>query len=59
MKSIVRKDTGENYQAYLTKLAKEAGIDDPSAEELRRFDKKRKDKTTSNDDWQSPSDPDA
>lgn len=59
MKSIVRKDTGENYKQYLTKLAKEAGIDDPNGEELRRFDRKRKDKTTSNDDWQSPSDPDA
>ena len=59
MKSIVRKDTGEDYKQYLTKLAKDAGIEDPSDEDLRRFDKKRKDKTTSNDDWQSPTDPDA
>jgi transposase len=59
MKSIVRKDTGEDYKQYLTKLAQEEGIDDPSDEDRRRFDRKRKDKTTSNDDWQSPSDPDA
>jgi transposase len=59
MKSIVRKDTGEAYKQYLTKLAHEAGIDDPSDEDLRRFDRRRKDKTTSNDDWQSPSDPDS
>jgi transposase len=59
MKSIVRKDTGENYKQYLTKLAKEAGLNDPTDEELRRFDKKRKDKTASNDDWKSSSDPDA
>lgn len=59
MKSIVRKDTGEDYKQYLTKLAQEEGIENPSDEDLRRFDKKRKDKTTSNDDWQSPTDPDA
>ncbi len=59
MKSIVRKDTGEDYKQYLTKLAQEEGIENPSDEDLRRFDKKRKDKTTSNDDWQSPTDADA
>ena len=57
MKSIERKDTGEDWKAYLTRLAKEAGIDNPTDEELRRFDKKRSDKKVSNDDWQSTSDP--
>jgi IS5 family transposase len=59
MKSIERKDTGEDWKAYLTRLAKEAGIDNPTDEELRRFDKKRTDKKVSNDDWQSPTDPDS
>jgi transposase len=59
MKSIERKDTGEDWQEYLTRLAKDAGIENPTAEELRRFDKNRPDKTVSNDDWQSPVDPDA
>ena len=59
MKSIVRKDGGATWKAYLRQLAKEAGIDDPSDAELRRFDRKRKGKKTSNDDWESPSDPDA
>jgi transposase len=59
MKSIVRKDTSEDYEQYLTKLANEEGIEDPSDEDLRRFDRTRKGKTTSNDDWESPSDPDA
>jgi len=58
MKSIVRKDTGEDWQGYLKGLAAEAGIEHPSDEELRRFDRQRKDKKVSNDDWQSPSDPD-
>lgn len=59
MKSIVRKETGEDWKEYVTRLAKEAGIKDPTDEELRRFDRKRKGKKCSNDDWQSPSDPDA
>lgn len=59
MKSIERKDTGEDWQEYLTRLAKDAGIENPNAEDLRRFDKNRPDKKVSNDDWQSPADPDA
>ncbi len=58
MKSIVRQDTGEDYKAYLRRLAQEAGIDDPSDDDLKKFDKKRK-KKASNKDWQSPSDPQA
>ena len=59
MKSIERKDTGEDYKAYLKRLAQDAGIEDPSDEELRRFDKDRPDKKVSNDDWQSRTDQDS
>jgi transposase len=59
MKSIVRRDTGEDWKTYLHGLAAEAGIENPTDEELRRFDKKRKDKKVSNDDWQSPNDPES
>jgi transposase len=59
MKSIVRRESGENWKEYLTKLAKEAGIENPTDADLRRFDRKRKGKKVSNDDWESPSDPDA
>src|SRR5215831_2127388 len=59
MKSIVRRDGGASWKAYLTKLAKEAGIAEPTDDQLRQFDRTRKGKKTSNDDWQSPSDPDA
>ena len=58
MRSIVRRDTGEDYQAYLTRLAEASGIKTPTREVLARFDRKRK-KKTSNTDWTSPSDPDA
>jgi hypothetical protein len=59
MKSIERKDTGEDWKEYLRRLAAEAGIENPTEEDLRRFDKQRTDKKVSNDDWQSPSDPDS
>ena len=54
----VRRDGGDTWKAYLTKLAKEAGIENPTDDQLRNFDRKRKGKKTSIDDWQSPSDPD-
>jgi transposase len=59
MKTIVRRDGGASWKGYLTKLAKEAGIEEPTDDQLRQFDRTRKGKKTSNDDWQSPSDPDA
>lgn len=58
MKSIVRKDTGEDWKEYLRRLMAEEGIQDPTDEEIRRFDKKRK-KKVSDKDWQSPTDPDS
>ena len=59
MKSIVRKDTGENWMEYVGRLAKEEGLENPTAEEVRKFDKKRKGKKVSNDDWESSSDRDS
>jgi len=58
MRSIVRRDTGESYQAFLTGLAKASGIETPTREDLARLDRKRK-KKTSNKDWTNPYDPDA
>jgi len=59
MRAILRKDTGEDYKAYLKRLAKEAGMENPTDEELVRFDRKRKDKTTSNTEWESATDEDS
>src|SRR5438552_9586040 len=58
MRSIVRRDTGESYQAFLTGLAKTSGIETPTRDDLARLDRKRK-KKTSNKDWTNPYDPDA
>jgi transposase len=61
MKSIVRKDTGEDWRAYVVRLMREGGVieegREPTDEEVRRFDKGRKDKRVSNDDWRSSTDP--
>ncbi len=58
MRSIVRRDTGESYDAFLTRLAEASGLATPTRAELARFDRTRK-KKGSNDDWTHPQDPDA
>ena len=57
MKSIVRRDTGEDWNEYLRRLLKEQeGVENPTDEDLRRFDRRRKDKRVSNEEWMSPTD---
>ena len=58
MKTIVRRDTGESYMAYLKRLAEAEGIEAKDAAALLRMDRGRK-KKMSNEDWKSPSDGDA
>ena len=55
MRSIVRRDTGEDYTAFLTRLTQASGIETPTAEDLARFDRKRKKKTSSKDSRASTS----
>src|SRR5207244_6738138 len=58
MRSIVRRDTGESYTEFLTKLAKASGIETPTPEDLAKLDRKRP-KKGSNEEWEHPDDPDA
>jgi transposase len=58
LRSIVRRDTGEGYEEFLTELAKASGIETPTREDLAKLDKKRP-KKGSNKDWKNPHDPDA
>ena len=58
LRSIVRRNTGEGCEAFLTQLAEASGLTTPTRAELARFDRKRK-KKGSNDDWTHPQDPDA
>jgi transposase len=59
MKSIVRKDTGQDWKEYLQGLAQAEGIQNPTEEDLRRLDRTRTDKKVSNQQWESPTDPDS
>jgi hypothetical protein len=60
MKSIIRRDTGEDWKEYVKRLMHEEGAlrsdEEPTDEELRRFDKSRKNKRASNDQWVSTTD---
>jgi transposase len=58
LRSIVRRDTGESYEEFLTRLAKASGIETPTRADLAKLDRKRPRKG-SNDDWEHPHDPDA
>jgi IS5 family transposase len=63
MKSIVRRDTGEGWKEYVARLMREDGTIEPDCEptdeEIRRYDKKRKNKRVSNEEWVSQSDPES
>ena len=58
LRSIVRRDTGQSYQAYLEQLARNAGIEAPTRSDLAKLDRKRPRKG-SNEEWEHPHDPDA
>lgn len=59
MKSIVRKDTGQDWKEYLRGLARAEGMENPTDEQLRQLDRQRKGKKVSNQEWESPTDPDS
>jgi transposase len=59
MRTIVRMDSGKGWKDYTRKLAKKAGLDNPTDDELRRFDRNRPGKKFSDEDWENPHDPDA
>ena len=58
LRSIVRREDGQGYTEYLEELAKQAGIETPTREDLAKIDRKRP-KKGSNKDWVHPLEPDA
>jgi transposase len=58
LRTIVRRDSGEGYRAMLTRMARESGVETPTAEDLVRLDRNRKGKKLSNADGQSSTAPD-
>ena len=67
MKSIVRKETGQDWSEYVKGLMAEEGLPagreegekEPTEQDVRNFDRRRPSKKVSNREWESPSDPDA
>ena len=58
LRSIVRRDSGETCQEFLTRLAQASGIATPTRADLARLDRTRP-KKGRNTDWRHPHDPDA
>ena len=58
MRTLVQRDTGQDFETFVKGLAKSSGVPTPTWEELVRFDRKRK-KKTRNREWMNPHDPDA
>jgi transposase len=59
LRTIVRRDDGRTYREMLTQMAKESGVETPSADDLVRIDRNRKGKKLSNEEWTSKTDPEA
>lgn len=63
MKSIVRKESGEDWRAYVIGLMQADGVisqgEVPSIDAMKRYDSSRKHKKVSNEEWFSPVDPQA
>lgn len=59
LRRLSRKDSGASYNEYVKDLMREAGDDPQDPSEIVRFDKKRKGKSLSNQQWQSDTDPDS
>jgi len=59
LRALENRNTEESYWEYVKRLAAEAGVDPEDAKAVRRFDKKRSGRKTSNEEWVNPHDPDA
>jgi transposase len=59
LRELQHRNSEEKYWQYIRRLAREAGVDPEDIKALRRFDKKRPGRKTSNRDWVNPHDPDA
>jgi transposase len=59
LRELVHRNTEMHYWEYVKGLAAAAGIDPDDTKAVRRFDKKRPGRKTSNEEWVNPHDPDA
>lgn len=59
LRSLEHRNTEESYWQYVKGLATQAGIDPCDDAAVRRYDKNRPGRRTSNKDWKNPHDEDA
>lgn len=59
LRALEHRNTEESYWDYVRRLAAEAGVDPEDIKAVRRFDKKREGRKTSNTEWVNPHDPEA
>jgi transposase len=59
LRALQNRNTGEAYWDYVRRLATEAGVDAEDAAAVRRFDRQRSGRKTSNQEWVNPHDPEA
>lgn len=56
LRELQHRNSEEKYWDYVKRLAREAGVDPEDTKAVRRFDKKREGRKTSNRDWVNPHD---
>jgi transposase len=59
LRALENRNTGEAYWEYVKRLAAECGVNPNDISAVRRFDRNREGRKTSNDEWVNPHDPDA
>jgi transposase len=59
LRSIVRRDSGETYHEFLTRLAQASGIETPTRAEPGAFRSPTGRRKGRNTEWRHPHDPDA
>jgi transposase len=59
LRGLEHRNTREDYWDYVKRLATEAGIDASDTKAVRRFDRQRPGRKSSNQEWHNPHDPEA
>jgi transposase len=59
LRSLSERNTEESYWQYVKRLAADAGVNPEDLTAVRRFDKKRPGRTTSNEQWVNRHEPEA
>jgi transposase len=59
LRTLVHRNTEQAYREYVKELAEKEGVDPQDEAAVRRFDKNRPGRRTSNEEWKNPHDPQA